>query len=129
LTIGHSFGEFQKIHDGEIKSLAVLGPKSYSVLWEKNNQFHSNLKVSGFSFKYDCAKDILTHDKLSFYANKLISNELCSVQIPQLVRMHDKITKTCYTARKKKMLKNMYFKKRVLVSCEGSTVPFGFIEN
>jgi hypothetical protein len=129
LTIGHSFGEFQKIHDGEIKSLAVLGPKSYSVLWEKNNQLYSNLKVSGFCFTYDCSRDILTHDTLSHYANKLISNELCSIQIPQLMRMHDKLTKNCYTVRKKKLLKNMYFKKRVLVSCEGSTLPFGFIEN
>jgi hypothetical protein len=83
LSLSHAVGHFKSEIDGEIQSFYSLGPKSYSLSFFKNKEFHTISRVSGLSLGNSLSKDVLTDATFDFYIEQFLKKKRETLKVKQ----------------------------------------------
>jgi hypothetical protein len=83
LLTSHCIGHFKNEINGKIVSYHSLGPKNYSIVYEKNNVFYSTTKIRGLSLKNHVNIDKINDDTFDFFLKQFAQSKVCKKKVIQ----------------------------------------------
>ena len=107
----------------ELKTYCALGPKSYSYSYNLNGCDYSSIKCKGFSLKNNSG---ISHEEMMNMVTERKTGQITSKTLPQFVIRIEKKSRKLYNSYFFKTLSSDILKKRVLVSNEPYTMPYGY---